>query len=169
MWLTQTYQITMKKRKASPFSHSRLCANNVARVFFLNFSPKLTGVRLPLRESSNLVVVCSTFSLWVARLTNLLLKMNSVIALLICAVAIASVCATPPKELGDDAQWNAWKSVYEKKYENEYVDNYRKWIWQANLKVSRNSRSPVKMLPLRMKWNYWCIIKIVWMFIYIYI
>ena len=62
--------------------------------------------------------------------------MNSFVAL-ICVVAIASVCAAPPKELGDEGQWDTWKSIHEKKYKNEYVENYRRWIWQANLKVSR--------------------------------
>lgn len=63
------------------------------------------------------------------------LKMNSLVALICVVVAIASVRAAPaPEKLGDEGQWEAWKSVHEKKYKNGYVENYRKWIWQANLK-----------------------------------
>lgn len=36
---------------------------------------------------------------------------------------------------GNDAEWEIWKKVHGKTYENEYVENYRKAIWQANLEV----------------------------------
>ena len=37
---------------------------------------------------------------------------------------------------GNDAQWEVWKNIHNKNYENEYVENYRKAIWQANLEVN---------------------------------
>jgi hypothetical protein len=37
---------------------------------------------------------------------------------------------------GNDAEWEIWKKFHGKVYENEYVENYRKAIWQANLEVS---------------------------------
>ena len=37
---------------------------------------------------------------------------------------------------GNDAEWEVWKKFHDKTYENEYIENYRKAIWQANLEVS---------------------------------
>ena len=38
--------------------------------------------------------------------------------------------------LGDEAQWLAWKLMFGKNYSNTSEDQHRKEIWQNNLKVS---------------------------------
>ncbi len=50
-------------------------------------------------------------------------------------VCISQIHAKPELP-GNDAEWEIWKKFHGKTYENEYVENYRKAIWQANLVVS---------------------------------
>ena len=47
---------------------------------------------------------------------------------------------------GSDAEWEVWKKFYGKTYENKYVENYRKAIWQATLEVSVNTVVFIKFL-----------------------
>lgn len=71
---------------------------------------------------------------------------------LICAtVVVAVVCAHGHlNELGDEAQWEAWKSVNGKKYKDKYEENYRYAIWQANLKKIEEHNKSGKSFTLAM-------------------
>ena len=55
------------------------------------------------------------------------------VALFVCSACISHAKLELP---GTDAEWAVWKKFYGKTYVNEYVENYRKAIWQANLEVS---------------------------------
>lgn len=62
--------------------------------------------------------------------TNLLTF--TLFVLFVCILQVCSELELP----GSDAEWEVWKKFYGKTYENEYVENYRKAIWQATLEVS---------------------------------
>lgn len=56
--------------------------------------------------------------------------------LVFCLVVYFSQTHGNPLELlGNDAEWQIWKEFHGKSYENEFVENYRKAIWIANLEV----------------------------------
>ena len=61
------------------------------------------------------------------------------VVLLVCGVVCIPLTNGELQLPGNDAEWEIWKKVHGKVYENAYVENYRKAIWQANLEVCRFS------------------------------
>lgn len=65
--------------------------------------------------------------------------MKEILFLVTLGYSGLSTQAEITNKLGSEAQWQIWKSIHGKRYADADVETYRMAIWQANLKVSRNS------------------------------